>query len=189
MAKLRKAANITSSFSKTGKDAAEAFEPPEEPLHFVALAIKSLVVQSGFPPVLLGRNHGNIATFLSTLPRFVVLVGAVHEQRQAGRQRADKAQQEAAFHRVRRLARRQRPRYGCAIIRGNQMNFGAPSAAGAADRLGGVFCKAPVPSGRNLTTVESSFTASIRTRRMRSRCKHAKTWSSTPFFAQRFRRT
>ena len=71
-------------------------------------------------------------------------------------------------------------------IRGNHMNFGGPAAAGFADGLRAVFFSAPVPSGWTLTMVLSIDTASILMRTICSLCRCSKTWSSTPFFDQRF---
>ena len=45
------------------------------------------------------------------------------------------------------IGRRPYKPYSASSTRGNHMNFGCPTAAGFADRLGPVFFRAPVPSG------------------------------------------
>ena len=84
------------------------------------------------------------------------------------------------------LPRRERERDGGSSIRGNHMNLGGPAAAGSADGLGTVFFSAPVPSGWTLTMVLSIDIASSLMRTICSRCRCSNTWSSTPFFDQRF---
>ena len=70
-------------FLEAGEDSAEAFEPPEEPLDFVALFVESAVVFPGLDAVGLWRNDRDHAQAEHQLPGFVALVGAIHQQRQA----------------------------------------------------------------------------------------------------------
>lgn len=69
-------------FVEAREDATEALEPAKEPLHFIALAVKRLVVLPGFQAITLGRNHGDKAEIERQLPGFVVFVSAIHDQMQ-----------------------------------------------------------------------------------------------------------
>lgn len=84
-AKLRNARKTTSSLSKrefieAGEDAAKAFESTEEPLDLVAFAIHGLIVLPGLQAIAFRGNHREEAEVQSQLERFVVFVGAIHEQ-------------------------------------------------------------------------------------------------------------
>ena len=157
-------------FLEAGEDSAEAFEPPEEPLDFVALFVESAVVFPGLDAVGLWRNDRDHAQAEHQLPGFVALVGAIHQQRQAFPHRPQFRQQGATFGSIVRMAGRQGEGYGRSSIRGNQMNLGVPSAARLADGLRSVFFRAPVPSGCTLIEVESSANASILIRTICSDC-------------------
>jgi hypothetical protein len=67
-------------FIETGEDAAEAFEPAEEPLDLVALAVQSLIVEPRMQAIVAGRNDREEAEVQSQLERSVVLVGAVQDE-------------------------------------------------------------------------------------------------------------
>ncbi len=95
-------------------------------------------------------------------------------------------QQLPSFWGVVGLSRGEREGDGRSSIRGNHMNLGGPASSGFADGLGAVFFSAPVPSGWTLTMVLSIDTASILMRTICSLWSCSKTWSSTPFFDQRF---
>ncbi len=95
-------------------------------------------------------------------------------------------QQLPSFWGVVGLSRGEREGDSRSSIRGNHMNLGGPASTGFADGLGAVFFRAPVPSGWTLTMVLSIDTASILMRTICSLCNSSKTWSSTPFFDQRF---
>ncbi len=73
-----------------------------------------------------------------------------------------------------------------AIVRGTPMHRGGPPASGAAEGLRTGCVRAPVPAGGTLTMVLSSDRTSRVIRTICSRCRCAKTRSSTPFFDQRF---
>jgi len=75
-------------FIESGEDAAEAFEPAEEPFYFIASAIHGLVVLPGIQAVALGRDDWDKAEVQCQLASLVVLVGAIHEQIQRGGQRS-----------------------------------------------------------------------------------------------------
>jgi hypothetical protein len=70
---------------KAGKDAAEAFEPPEEALDFIASLVESAVVFPGFDPIRFGWDDGNHAQVKDKLSGLIVLVGSIHQHRQAFR--------------------------------------------------------------------------------------------------------
>src|SRR5271157_2983584 len=122
-----------------------------------------------------GWNDRDEAEVQRQLQGFVVLVSAVHDQMQGGRQGSDAAQQFAALDGIGGLPRRQGKGYGRSSICGNHMNLGGPSAARFADGLRSIFFNAPVPSGWTLTVVESRLTASMRMRTICSRCNCSKT--------------
>src|SRR5271157_641348 len=86
-----------------------------------------------------GWNDRDEAEVQRQLQGFVVLVSAVHDQMQGGRQGSDAAQQLAALDCVRSLAWGERKGYGRSRICGNHMNLGGPSAARLADGLRSVF--------------------------------------------------
>jgi hypothetical protein len=54
---------------ESGEDAAEAFQPAEEPFHFVAFLVEFAVVLPGIEPVGFRRNHWNHAQIKYQLPR------------------------------------------------------------------------------------------------------------------------
>src|SRR5262249_47949536 len=86
---------------------------------------------------------------------------SIHHQRNFDRQRTQFQQQLPPHGSIVRFAWRQAENYCRSSIRGNQMNFGVPSAARFPDGLRSVFFKAPVPSGCTFTEVESKLKASI----------------------------
>ena len=66
-------------FFEAGEDAAEALEPPEEPLDLIALAVHGFVVLPGLKAIAFGRNYRNKAEIQRQLTGFVVFVGVVHD--------------------------------------------------------------------------------------------------------------
>src|SRR5271163_119790 len=176
-------------FLESREDAAKAFQSAEEPLDLVALLIEGAVVLPRLDPVGLGRHHRNHAQVEHQLAGLVALVGAVHQQEELFRHRAQLREQRPPLRRVVRVARREGEGYGRKSIRDNHINLGDPTAPGLADRLRPVFFNAPVPSGCTCTEVESSANASILMRTICSICSFSNTRSSTPFLAQRFIRT
>lgn len=151
-------------FLEAGEDAAEAFESSKEALDLVASAVHGAVVLPSGDAILLGRNDGDVAEVKCQLSGFIAFVGPVHQQVDRPCSGSQSLQKLASFWRIVRLTGRERKSYGRSSIRGNQMNFGIPSAPGFSDGLWSVFFNAPVPSGCTLTEVLSSETASIRTR-------------------------
>ena len=154
-------------------------EPTEQPLDFVAATVQQAVV---FPRLQAGptrRNDRNPSKIQRQLTGLIVLIGAVHQQRERLGQRPQSGQQIAALGSVVHLAGRERERYRRSSIRGNQMNLGAPSAVAIGQSLGDL--NAPVPSGCTFTMVESIETASTRMRTSCSLCSFSNTASSTPF--------
>ena len=138
---------MTSSLSKREKMWRNPLKPAEESFDLVAAAIERSVVFPGLQAGPLGRHDGNPSEIQCQLACLVVLVGAVHQQRQRLGQRPQSGEQFAALRGVVSLAGREGEGYRRASICGNQMNLGGPSAAGFADRLRTVFFNAPVPSG------------------------------------------
>ena len=132
---------------EAGEDAAEPLEPTEESLDLVAAAIEHAVVFPRLQAAALGWHDGNPSKIQSQLACLIVLIGAVHEQRQRLGQWPQTAQQFAAVLGVMSLTGRESEDYRRSSICGNHMNLGRPSAAGFADRLRTVFFNAPVPSG------------------------------------------
>ena len=132
---------------EAGEDSAESLEPVEESLDLVAAAIEYSIELPRLQAGTLGRHDGNPSEIQSQLACLIVLIGAVHEQRQRLGQWPQTAQQLAAMLGVVSLAGRESERYRRSSICGNHMNLGGPSAAGFADRLRTVFFNAPVPSG------------------------------------------
>jgi hypothetical protein len=70
-------------FFKTRKDAAEAFEAPEQPLDLVALLVQGTIIFPRMQPVGLRWNYRNHAQIQHQLPGFIAFVSAVHQQRKA----------------------------------------------------------------------------------------------------------
>ena len=127
------------------EDAPEALQPTEEPLDFVAATVQQAVV---FPRLQAGptrRNDRNPSKIQRQLAGLIVVISAVHQQWERLGQRPQSGQQIAALGSVVHLAGRESERYRRSSIRGNQMNFGAPSAARFANRLADRFFNAPVP--------------------------------------------
>jgi len=139
---------------ESGKDPAKAFEPPEEPFDFVPFLIEFFVVAPGIESVRLGRDHWNHVQVEHRLPRFIALIDAIHQQRQAFRHRSQILRQQPALRCIVVVAGRKGEDYGRSIIRGNHRNLGLPSAAGLTDGLRALFFNAPAPSGCTLTEVE-----------------------------------
>ena len=146
---------------ESGKDSAKAFEAAEKPFYFIASSIHDSVVFPSGDSVLFGRDDRDKSEVQCQLAGFVALVGAVHEQVNRPCCRSQLGQQFSSFGRIVGLTRRKRELYSRSVIRGNQMNFGGPSATRFSDRLWAVFFNAPVPSGCTLTAVLSRDTASI----------------------------
>ena len=146
---------------ETGEDAAEPLQPPEKPLDLVAAAIERAIEFPRLQTVSTGRNDGNPSEVQRQLTCLVVLVGAVHQQRQWFGQRPQAGKKVAAVRGVMGLAGGEGESYCRSSICGNQMNLGAPSSTRLADGLRAVFFSAPVPSGCTLTMVLSKPTASI----------------------------
>jgi hypothetical protein len=97
----------------------------------------------------------------SQLSGFVAFVRPIHQQTAAPGQVWQRAQQFPPRRSIVGLSGGQGERDSTPSIRGNHMNFGAPSASGFTDGLRAVFVRAPVPSGCTLTIVLSRLTASI----------------------------
>jgi len=95
------------------------------------------------------------------LAGLVALLSPIHDEVAALRPTPPSQEQLSSFRAIARLSRRESESQGASSIRGDQMNFGGPSASGFADGLWPVFLKAPVPSGCTLTMVLSKDTASI----------------------------
>jgi hypothetical protein len=89
--------------AEAGEDAAESFEPPEEPLALMALAVEGLVIWSGLQAIALERHPRDEAKIQGQVPGLVVLVSAVHHQMQRRGPRANAAPQLAARLGVGRL--------------------------------------------------------------------------------------
>jgi len=67
-------------FVEAREDAAEAFEPAEEPLDLVALAVQGLIVEPGMQAIAARGDHREEAKVQSQLERGVILVGAVQDE-------------------------------------------------------------------------------------------------------------
>ena len=68
-------------FIAAREDAAAAFEPAEQPLDLVALAVQGLIVLPGLQAIACGRNHRKEAKVQSQLESLVVLIGVQYQVR------------------------------------------------------------------------------------------------------------
>jgi hypothetical protein len=170
-----KARNTTSSFSKREKMRRNPFKRRKQALDLVSLLVEFAIIIPGFAPIRFGGNDRNHVQLQHQLPGFIAFVGPVHHQRNFDRHRSQFQQQLSAHRSIVRLSRRQAENYCRSSIRGNQMNFGVPSASRFPNGLRSVFFKAPVPSGCTFTEVESKLKASILRRRICSCCNLANT--------------
>ena len=132
---------------ESAEDSAKALEATEQSLDLVAPTIPGFAEG---PRLNAGRKRGNDrleADVEHPLAGFVALVGPIHDHTAALGQVLQCTQQLASGWRIMGLAKGEGERHGRAGIRGNQMNFCGPTAAGLPDGLGSVFFSAPVPSG------------------------------------------
>ena len=110
-------------------------------------SLRRLYIFPGGTPGLARRTHRREPQPQRQLAGRVALVGPIHHQRQRLALDSQALEQLAPLGRIRGLARRQRTRHRCAILRGNQMHLGGPARAGFAEGLGPVLFRAPVPPG------------------------------------------
>ena len=116
-------------FVIAGENAAEAFYSTKESLDVIALAIESLVESPRFEAKRIRRNHRPEAKQGGQTARFIAFISSVHDQGASMRGATKVADQLAPLRAVAILARGKPESDGPDIIRGNQMNFGVPSAA------------------------------------------------------------
>jgi len=81
------------------------------------------------------------------MPRFIAIVGSIHEQRQHFGHFSQLFKQPTASWRIVLAAWTQREADCLSSILGNHMNFGVPSAARFSNGLGAVFLKRPCHQG------------------------------------------
>ena len=67
-------------FIEAGEDAAEAFEPAEEPLDLITLAVHGFIILPGTQAIAFGRNHREEAKLQSQLESLIVFIGAVQDE-------------------------------------------------------------------------------------------------------------
>ena len=144
---MNKAGEHDIELVEPGEHAPEALEPAKEAFDLISLAVEDSVILPGVQAIGFGRNDGKVAHIERHLAGFLALVGAIHDQRGRRGDGAKIQQELPAAGGIVILARGECEGYCAAITRGNQMNFGGPTAAGFSDGLGTVFFNAPVPSG------------------------------------------
>ena len=109
-----------------GEDPAEALQAPEEAFDFVA-AVELLVEAPGAAAMLSGGHHRREPQIQGQLACFVAFVRTVHDEGDRFFGQWQRPQEPPSGGRVVVLSRREGEAHRSSSIRGNQMNFGAPS--------------------------------------------------------------
>jgi hypothetical protein len=73
---------------EAGKDAAEAFEPAEEALDFIASAIHPAIIFPRAKTIRIGWHYQDIAKFQAQIAGFIALIRPIHNQMAASWSRA-----------------------------------------------------------------------------------------------------
>ena len=133
----------------------------EQALHFIPSLVQLLVILPRFHATFQWWNNRREPHIERQSACLVARICAIHHQRRIPLLWPQPVEQFAPLRPIVGLARRERERYGCPIIRGNHMKLGGPSTSGLADGLWSVFLAAPVPSGCTLTEVLSSEATSM----------------------------